>query len=39
MDRFFHDDYKFKINMGSKKDLDKKAIMEKTAKEREQRKL
>ena len=39
MDSFFHDDFKYKINMGSKKDLDKKTLMQKNQEERDKRKL
>ena len=37
MDKFFHDDFEYKVNMGSRKDLDKKAIIEKNKREREKR--
>ena len=29
VDRFFHDDFKYKVNMGNKKELTKKELMAK----------
>lgn len=34
MDRFFHDDFKFKVNMGSKKDMDKQKLLKQNEEER-----
>lgn len=39
MDKFFHDDYKYKVNMGSIKDMDKSKLLKKSEEERNKRQL
>lgn len=39
MDRFFHDDFKYKVNMGNKKDMDKKNLMAQHHEEKEKRRI
>ena len=39
MDKFFHDDFKYKVNMGNRKDLDKNALIKQNKEERKKREL
>ena len=39
MDRFFHDDFSYKVNMGNKKDLNKKNLMAHHHEEKEKRRI
>ena len=39
MDRFFHDDFSYKVNMGNKKDLNKKKLMALHHEEKEKRRI